>query len=66
MPPEFLGKEIQVITGGKIKVPTAFTLEDKTYTVTEVVLQWYDHGFGPSSAGRRHRWWQRRHCTYSH
>jgi hypothetical protein len=64
MPPQFIGKEIDVITGEEVKVPVAFTLDGKTHTITEIVQQWQDHGFGTSSRGRRHRWWQRRHRNY--
>jgi hypothetical protein len=64
VPSQFIGREIEVTTGGEIKVPVSFTLDGRTYAVTEIVQQWQDHGFGPSSGGRRNRWWQRRHRNY--
>jgi hypothetical protein len=64
MPPQFLGKEIQVTTGGEIKVPTVFVLDGQTYPIAQIIQEWQDHGFGPSSTGRQNRWWQRRHRTY--
>lgn len=64
MPPQFIGREIQVTTGGELKAPIAFTLGAQTYTISEIILAWSDHGFGPSAAGRKKRWWQRRHRNY--
>jgi hypothetical protein len=64
MPPTFFGQEIQVTTDGEVKTPTAFKLADREYTVSEIVQEWQDHGFGPTAAGRRNRWWQRRHRNY--
>ncbi len=61
---QFLGKEIQVTTGGEIKMPRSFTLDGRTFIIAEILQEWQDHGFGPSSAGRRNRWWQRRHRNY--
>jgi hypothetical protein len=63
MPPQFLGREIQVTTGGEIKVPATFTLDGREYAVSEIVREWQDHGFGLGAAGRQRRWWQRRHRT---
>ena len=63
MPPQFLGREIKVTTGGEVKHPTAFTLDGREYTIAEIVQAWHDHGFGPSATGRQ-RWWQRRHRNY--
>jgi hypothetical protein len=37
MPPKFFGQEIQVTTGGEIKVPTAFKLADRNYIFSEIV-----------------------------
>ncbi|MDO9332984.1 MAG: hypothetical protein Q7T57_00470 [Dehalococcoidales bacterium] len=64
MPPQFFGREIQVITGGEVKSPTAFTLDKSQYTIAEIVREWHDHSFGPTATGRRKRWWERRHRNY--
>ena len=64
MPAQFLGKEIQVTTGGEVKVPIAFTLDGREHQITEIVREWQDHGFGPGTLGRQRRWWQRRHRNY--
>lgn len=64
MPQQFLGKEIQVITGGEVKAPTAFTLDQRQYAIAEIVREWQDHGYGPTAIGRRKRWWERRHRNY--
>ncbi len=61
---EFIGREIQVTTGGEVKVPISFTLDGQTYIISEIVQAWVDRGFGPTSAGRKKRWWQRRHRNY--
>ena len=64
MPQQFLGKEIQVITGGEVKAPTAFTLDQRQYAIAEILREWQDHGYGPTAIGRRKRWWERRHRNY--
>ena len=64
MSPQFFGREIQVSTRGEVKKPIAFKLDDREYIIAEIVREWQDHGFGPTAAGRRNRWWQRRHRNY--
>jgi hypothetical protein len=64
MPPEFFGQEIQVITGGDVKVPVSFKLTNCEYIISEIVREWQDHGFSKSAAGRKNRWWQRHHRNY--
>jgi len=64
MPPQFLGREIQVATGGEVKAPTSFTLDGKGHAIAEIVREWQDYGFGPGSPGRQSKWWQRRHRNY--
>lgn len=64
MPPKFFGQEIQVTVSGDIKVPTAFKFADREYIISEIVQQWQDYGFGPNAAGRKNKWWQRRHRNY--
>ncbi len=63
MPERFLARRIEVTTGGDIKVPTSFKLDDREYKIAEVLESWPDHGFGRSSVGRK-RWWQRHHRSY--
>jgi hypothetical protein len=62
MPEHFLGREIKVITGGDVKVPVSFKIDDREYIVAEVLESWPDYGFGHSD--RRKRWWQRHHRNY--
>ena len=64
MPPQFLGKEIQVMTDGEVKAPAVFVLDQHRYVISQIVQEWQDHGFGPSASGRRKRWWERRHRNY--
>jgi Domain of unknown function (DUF6504) len=64
MPPQFLGKEIQVTTDGEVKAPATFILDQHQYVISQIVQEWPDHGFGPTASGRRKRWWQRRHRNY--
>lgn len=64
MPPEFFGREIQVITSGEVKIPVSFHLADREYVISEIVREWQDHGFGNSVARRKNKWWQRHHRNY--
>lgn len=64
MPPKFFGREIQVVINDDVKTPKSFNLTGKEYIISEIVQEWQDHGFGPTTAGRRKRWWQRRHRNY--
>ena len=63
MPERYFGRQIEVTTGGGVKVPVSFRLDDREYVIAEVLESWPDHGFGKSSAGRN-RWWQRHHRNY--
>jgi hypothetical protein len=63
MPEYFFGRQIEVTTGGDVKQPVSFRLDDREYVITEILESWPDHGFGKSSAGRK-RWWQRHHRNY--
>ena len=63
MPERYFGRQIDVTTGGEVKVPVSFRLGDREYVIAEVLESWPDHGFGKSSAGRK-RWWQRHHRNY--
>lgn len=63
MAPQFFGREVQVTVNGEVKVPTSFRLDDRQYVISEIVLAWQDHGFGPTTS-RRKKWWQRRHRNY--
>ncbi len=63
MPEFFFGRQIDVTTGGDIKTPVSFRLDDRDYIIAEILESWPDHGFGKSSAGRQ-RWWQRHHRNY--
>ena len=63
MPERYFGRKIEVVTGGEVKVPVSFRLDDRDYVITEVLESWPDYGFGKSAAGRK-RWWQRHHRNY--
>ena len=63
MPEFFFGRQIEVSTGGDVKVPASFRLDDRECVITEILESWPDYGFGRSSAGRK-RWWQRHHRNY--
>ena len=63
MPERYFGRQIEVTTGGDVKVPVSFRLDDREYIIVEVLESWPDHGFGSSAAGRK-RWWQRHHRIY--
>jgi hypothetical protein len=63
MPEFFFGRQIEVTTGGDVKVPVSFRLDNREYNISEIMESWPDHGFGKSSAGRK-RWWQRHHRNY--
>ena len=64
MVPQFFGKEVEVTTDGEVKVPVSFRLGEREYVISEIIDAWPDHGFGPSTAPRKRRWWQRRHRNY--
>lgn len=61
--PQFLGKKISVTTGGEVKVPVSFRLDDREYAIVSILESWHDYGFGKSFTGRK-RWWHRHHRTY--
>jgi hypothetical protein len=63
MPELFFGRQIDVTTGGDVRVPVSFRLDAREYIISEILESWPDHGFGKSSAGRK-RWWQRHHRNY--
>ena len=63
MPQYFFGRQIEVTTGGDVRVPVSFRLDEYEYVIAEILESWPDHGFGKSSAGRK-RWWQRHHRNY--
>ena len=63
MSPQFISRQIKVITGGEVKVPTSFRLGKQEYIIAEILESWPDYGFG-ISALRRKRWWQRHHRNY--
>ncbi len=64
MAPQFFGREVQVTVSSEVKVPTAFRLDDREYVIADIIAAWPDHGFGPTAAGRKKRWWERRHRNY--
>lgn len=59
----FFGRQIEVVTGGEIKVPVSFRFDGKDYDVAEIIESWPDYGFGRSVTGRK-RWFQRHHRNY--
>jgi len=64
MAPQFFGREVEVTTGGEVKVPISFRIDDHEHEIAEIVDDWQDYSFGPSDARRKRRWWQRRHRNY--
>ena len=64
MAPQFFGREVKVTVSGEVKAPISFRLDDREYVISEILLAWQDHGFGPTAAGRKKRWWERRHRNY--
>ncbi|MFH1032082.1 MAG: DUF6504 family protein [Chloroflexota bacterium] len=63
MVPQFFGKEISVTVSGEVKAPTSFRVDDREYTISEIIEAWPDYGFGRSPL-RRKRWWHRHHRNY--
>jgi hypothetical protein len=63
MVPQFFGRQIDVTTGGEVKVPVSFRLDDREYLIADILDAWQDYGFGKSPM-RRQRWWQRHHRNY--
>jgi hypothetical protein len=63
MPELFFGRQIEVTTGGDVKLPVSFRLDGREHVIAEILESWPDHGFGKSSAGPK-RWWQRHHRNY--
>ena len=59
----FFGRQIEVVTGGDIKVPVSFRLDGRNYTIAEITESWPDYGYGRDSSRRKH-WWQRHHRNY--
>lgn len=63
MIPQFFSRQIDVTTGGEVKVPVSFRLDDREYVISEIMEAWQDYGFGKSQLHRK-RWWQRHHRNY--
>jgi hypothetical protein len=62
MPERYFARQIEVTTGGEVKVPLSFKLDGREYTVTEVVEFWPDSGFGSSETKKT--WRTRHHRSY--
>ena len=60
---KFIGKDIEVTTGGDIKVPVSFRLDDCQYIIDDILEQWPDYGYGKQPPKRK-RWYHRRHRNY--
>ncbi len=60
---QFIGREIEVTTGGEIKEPVAFRLGDQEHEVAEVLEAWQDHGFGLAEPLKKN-WRLRHHRNY--
>lgn len=58
---QFYSEQIEVSTGEKPSLPSAFVWRGKEYRVQEIWGEWPDYSFGSAPRGR---WWQRRHRTY--
>ncbi len=60
---EFVGRKIEVVTGGKLIEPTSFRLVGRDYEIAEVLESWQDHGFG-MAAPLKKNWRLRHHRNY--
>jgi hypothetical protein len=60
---EFVGRRIEVVTGGKVREPVSFRLGGREYEVAEVLETWQDHGFG-MAAPLKKNWRLRHHRNY--
>ncbi len=60
---EFVGRQIEVVTGGKVKEPIAFRLDGRDHEIAEVLESWQDHSFG-MAAPLKKNWRQRHHRSY--
>jgi len=65
MPEHFFARQIDVITGGEVKVPVSFRLDDCEYVIAEILEQWPDHGYG-NQPPKRIKWYHRHHRNYYH
>jgi hypothetical protein len=63
MAENFFAKQIEVTTGGNIKVPVSFRLEGREYKISEVLESWPDYGYG-NIPPQRKRWYHRHHRNY--
>ena len=63
MPELYFGRQIEVTTGGDVKVPVSFRLEGREYVITEIVESWPDHGYGNIPPERK-KWYHRHHRNY--
>ena len=62
MPERYFGRQIEVATGGDVKVPVSFRLDDRDYAIVEVLESWPDFGFSRSETSKS--WRTRHHRTY--
>jgi hypothetical protein len=62
MPERFFAKAIKVTSREGVKEPVSFRIDDKEYTVTEVMEFWPDSGFGTSETSKT--WRTRHHRSY--
>ena len=60
---EFVGRRIEVVTGGKVREPISFHLGGREYEIAEVLESWQDHGFG-MAAPLKKNWRLRHHRNY--
>ncbi len=63
MPENFFAKQIEVATGGDVKAPVSFRIDDREYQVAEVLEFWPDHGYG-NIPPKRKKWYHRHHRNY--
>jgi hypothetical protein len=63
MSSKFIGKDIEVTTGGDIKVPVSFRLNNRDYIIADILEQWPDYGYGKQPPKRK-KWYHRRHRNY--
>ncbi|MSP78456.1 MAG: hypothetical protein EXR67_02700 [Dehalococcoidia bacterium] len=63
MTDRFFGQPIRVTTGGDVKQPETFWLNDQEHRVAQLLAMWSDYGFGKVKV-KRPKWFMRHHRTY--
>jgi hypothetical protein len=63
MSSKFIGQEIEVVTGGEVKLPVSFRLDEREYVIADILDAWPDYGFGKTPPKLK-KWYYRRHRNY--